>query len=78
MVTIKVAVCEHFLEDFREKLGDISIEENDNFDCFCENTFIYILIYNDCATQSCNCNIDQNGEHSVLQAFPSAISLYNY
>ena len=67
MMNVKVAVCAHFLNDFREKLDDISIDENDKFDCVCDNTLIkLILICNDCSGKNCNCNIDQNEEHCCV------------
>ena len=41
MMDIKVPVCDHFSKDFREKLDDISIEENNNFDSVSNNTLTY-------------------------------------
>ena len=67
-MNVKVAVCDHFLNDFRKKLDDISIEESDKFGCICSNTLTHlILICNQCPGKICSCSINnQNDEHCCV------------
>ena len=58
MMNIKVAVCDHFLKAFCEKVGDFFIEEKNNLDCACNNTLTYpILICDNCSNKIWNCSI---------------------
>ena len=63
-MNIKVAVCDHFLNEFGRELDSVSIEYSNNFDCVCFNTLTHLIsIFNQCPGKICSCTNEENQKH---------------
>ena len=61
MVThFKILSCYHFANEFRKKFQHIILEENFNFDCFCDNTYgslgLFVCVCDISVEKSCICH----------------------